>query len=163
MEEQINESQINEAQINDDRELKVRLALSDLTRNKYFEANQQNLLLEANLLVANSELENAVNGLSSIEELKAKNNELEVELEKVISQSDNYVAKDALIKSTQEYEKLKVKFEASESERRELINKIDNGYKTTIRDLQGQIEILEKKLNTPNKKNGDSKQELKKE
>ena len=155
MEEQINESQINEAQINDDRELKVRLALSDLTRNKYFEANQQNLLLEANLLVANSELENAVNGLSSIEELKAKNNELEVELEKVISQSDNYVAKDALIKSTQEYEKLKVKFEASESERRELINKIDNGYKTTIRDLQGQIEILEKKLNTPNKKNGD--------
>ena len=44
MEEQINESQINEAQINDDRELKVRLALSDLTRNKYFEANQQNLI-----------------------------------------------------------------------------------------------------------------------
>ena len=117
------------------KEYEIQTAVIEIASKRMNEISNQNLLLEANLVVCQNNLRIQIQ----------TTRDLESELEMYRSNSDERVESKEEEKNKMEEQLLEMtsKYEVVNQERSDLINKIESGYKKQIKDLQSKIKKLE--------------------
>ena len=124
----MNDNNKNEGDIKD--------GLIEIASKKVMEFINTNMLLEANLMVAQNNLKHQIQSTK----------DLEKELEGYRKNADKTVetSRTEVSDSKKKYSRLKSEFEVLTQERNDLMSKIESGYKPQIKELQAKIKELEK-------------------
>ena len=124
----MNDNNKNEGDIKD--------GLIEIASKKVMEFINTNMLLEANLMVAQNNLKLQIQSTK----------DLEKELEGYRKNADKTVetSRTEVSDSKKKYSRLKSEFEVLTQERNDLMSKIESGYKPQIKELQAKIKELEK-------------------
>ena len=124
----MNDNNKNEGDIKD--------GLIEIASKKVMEFINTNMLLEANLMVAQNNLKLQIQSTK----------DLEKELEGYRKNADKTVetSRTEVSDGKKQYSRLKSEFEVLVKERNDLMSKIESGYKPQIKELQAKIKELEK-------------------
>ena len=124
----MNDNNKNEGDIKD--------GLIEIASKKVMEFINTNMLLEANLMVAQNNLKLQIQSTK----------DLEKELEGYRKNADKTVetSRTEVSDSKKKYSRLKSEFEVLTQERNDLMSKIESGYNPQIKELQAKIKELEK-------------------
>ena len=124
----MNDNNKNEGDIKD--------GLIEIASKKVMEFINTNMLLEANLMVAQNNLKLQIQSTK----------DLEKELEGYRKNADKTVetSRTEVSDGKKQYSRLKSEFEVLVQERNDLMSKIESGYKPQIKELQAKIKELEK-------------------
>ena len=124
----MNDNNRNEGDIKD--------GLIEIASKKVMEFINTNMLLEANLMVAQNNLKLQIQSTK----------DLEKELEGYRKNADKTVetSRTEVSDGKKQYSRLKSEFEVLVQERNDLMSKIESGYKPQIKELQAKIKELEK-------------------
>ena len=124
----MNDNNKNEGDIKD--------GLIEIASKKVMEFINTNMLLEANLMVAQNNLKLQIQSTK----------DLEKELEGYRKNADKTVetSRTEVSDGKKQYSRLKSEFEVLVQERNDLMSKIESGYKPQIKELQAKVKELEK-------------------
>ena len=124
----MNDNNKNEGDIKD--------GLIEIASKKVMEFINTNMLLEANLMVAQNNLKLQTQSTKNLEE----------ELQGYRENADKTIEASEIkaSDSKKQYSRLKSEFEVLTQERNDLMSKIESGYKPQIKELQAKIKELEK-------------------
>ena len=114
----------------------IKDGLIEIASKKVMEFINTNMLLEANLMVAQNNLKLQIQSTK----------DLEKELEGYRKNADKTVetSRTEVSDSKKKYSRLKSEFEVLTQERNDLMSKIESGYKPQIKELQAKVKELEK-------------------
>tara|TARA_Y100001938_G_scaffold30511_1_gene41435 strand:- start:185 stop:559 length:375 start_codon:yes stop_codon:yes gene_type:complete len=114
----------------------IKDGLIEVASKKVLEFINNNMLLEANLMVAQNNLKLQIQSTK----------DLEMELKGYRENADKTVeaSKTEVSDGKKQYSRLKSEFEVLIQERNDLMSKIESGYKPQIKELQAKIKELEK-------------------
>ena len=114
----------------------IKDGLIEIASKKVMEFINTNMLLEANLMVAQNNLKLQIQSTK----------DLEKELEGYRKDADKTAeaSRTEVSDSKKKYSRLKSEFEVLTQERNDLMSKIESGYKPQIKELQAKIKELEK-------------------
>lgn len=114
----------------------IKDGLIEVASKKVLEFINTNMLLEANLMVAQNNLKLQIQSTK----------DLEMELKGYRENADKTVeaSKTEVSDGKKQYSRLKSEFEVLIQERNDLMSKIESGYKPQIKELQAKIKELEK-------------------
>ena len=121
---------------NNNNEGDIKDGLIEIASKKVMEFINTNMLLEANLMVAQNNLKLQIQSTK----------DLEMELKGYRENADKTVeaSKTEVSDGKKQYSRLQSEFEVLIQERNDLMSKIESGYKPQIKELQAKIKELEK-------------------
>ena len=121
---------------NNNNEDDIKDGLIEIASKKVLEFINTNMLLEANLMVAQNNLKLQTQSTKNLEE----------ELQGYRENADKTIEASEIkaSDSKKQYSRLKSEFEVLTQERNDLMSKIESGYKPQIKELQAKIKELEK-------------------